>query len=605
MARPHLAGLLLALAANAGCSGTSTVDTEVLVPGDAGEVDGGGDAGPGSDGGPLDAGLVDGGRTDAGTPDSGIRDGGAPDAGPVDGGGRDGGPLDAGPRDAGPALFTAARSGSFARANCGAGCTGSSVPFSLTVTSNQSQAVADAELDARYAIEGQAQANATGTCSCPNVFTATRQGSFNRSNCGAGCTGSAVSFSVTATSTVSQAAADAEADARLPAEGQAHADATGSCSCPTVFTATRQGSFNRSNCGANCSGSAEGFSLTVTSTVSQAAADAEADSRFPAEGQAHADAAGSCSCTAVCTACEDYANHSVNNPHLYATSTGTPSYAGNALGRCPPQYRVDGLTGWKPMTYVGDVPGTDVRAWHYVEPTDGVARNTHLQSTLASCSDQADVREQQPYSDRQLDWIGLPGLAPLANPSTEELPLFISAECIDEQQGRPYPTDFQPVYGVYTANGEQPGLQYRVNGGDWNGFGEGGEWGYFFHRPRFRFSGTGFFATQKDFILDITRDQQNVERFTVHRHHQGGHYSTVATFTRQDGRTFVTAQLLNAEASQLLRNRNTGATYPSHSTYGMLFDLGVQPDGDLSMELLGSAGVVVDGDVLVRVKRTP
>lgn len=64
--------------------------------------------------------------------------------------------------------FTATRSQSFTRNNCGNGCTGTSVTFSKTYTSQVSQANAEqlASNDSSYDSEGQTYANQNGTCNC-------------------------------------------------------------------------------------------------------------------------------------------------------------------------------------------------------------------------------------------------------------------------------------------------------------------------------------------------------------------------------------------------------------------------------------------------------
>jgi len=63
-----------------------------------------------------------------------------------------------------PPVYTASRTGTFTRNNCGAGYYASSVSFSKSYTSAVSQADAEALADANFATDGQAYANTEGTC---------------------------------------------------------------------------------------------------------------------------------------------------------------------------------------------------------------------------------------------------------------------------------------------------------------------------------------------------------------------------------------------------------------------------------------------------------
>ena len=190
-----------------------------------------------------------------------------------------------------------ARSGSFTRANCGAGAIASSVVYNQpagAVISTISQADADSRGLDKFNIDGLANANATGFCT---FRSAALSGSFQKENCPSGGVGSYVVYSLAEgaeTSNTSQAAADALAWTRYNAEGIANANAAGFC---TFRSAALSGSFQKGNCPAGGVGSYVGYSLAEgaeTSNISQADADSRAWMRYNAEGSANANATGYC-----------------------------------------------------------------------------------------------------------------------------------------------------------------------------------------------------------------------------------------------------------------------------------------------------------------------
>lgn len=144
--------------------------------------------------------------------------------------------------------YSATRTETFVKNNCPSGCTGSSVSFTKSYTSNISQADANTQAanDATYASQGQFNANNVGTCSggsCSGgTFTSTRTQNFTKTNCPSGCTGSVVGYSQTYTSNVSQIDANnlANNDPNYLSNGQSYANTNGSCSggscsgCPSI-----------------------------------------------------------------------------------------------------------------------------------------------------------------------------------------------------------------------------------------------------------------------------------------------------------------------------------------------------------------------------------
>ncbi len=194
--------------------------------------------------------------------------------------------------------YSAYRSATFTKNDCGANYTGSNVNYSKTYTSTISQADADAKANTYFNAEGQAWANERGTCTyvAPTIYTAYRTASFTRNNCGSNYVGGSVTYSNSYTSTVSQADAEAIADSQFSTQGQAYANANATCTYvpPVTYSAYRTGSFTRNNCATGYVGGTETFSKTYTSTVSQADADAIANANFNADGQAYINAYGTC-----------------------------------------------------------------------------------------------------------------------------------------------------------------------------------------------------------------------------------------------------------------------------------------------------------------------
>ncbi len=194
--------------------------------------------------------------------------------------------------------YSAYRSGTFTKNDCGAGYSGSVVSFSKTYTSTISQADADSKANTYFNSEGQAWANERGTCTyiTPTIYTAYRSATFTRNNCGSNYVGGSVTYSNSYESTVSQANAEAIADSQFSTQGQDYANANATCTYvpPVTYYAYRSGSFTRNNCAVGFIGGTETFAKTYTSTVSQADADAIANANFNADGQAYINAYGTC-----------------------------------------------------------------------------------------------------------------------------------------------------------------------------------------------------------------------------------------------------------------------------------------------------------------------
>ncbi len=194
-------------------------------------------------------------------------------------------------------FFSTQKSGSFIRNNCSAGGVGSLVTYTVAAgaySSTLSQADADQKAQNDVNFNGQTFANNIGYCTFYNVQ---KSGTFTRSNCASGGTGSSVTYTVAAgsySSTLSQADADQKAVNDVSANGQTFANNNGFC---TWYNVTKSGTFSRNNCAAGGTPGTVVYTVaagTYSSTISQADADQKAQNDVNANGQTYANNNGSC-----------------------------------------------------------------------------------------------------------------------------------------------------------------------------------------------------------------------------------------------------------------------------------------------------------------------
>ncbi|MHA4810406.1 DUF5977 domain-containing protein [Flavitalea flava] len=128
-------------------------------------------------------------------------------------------------------------------------------------------------------------------------FSASKSGSFTRSNCTAGGTSSSVTFTIPAgaySSGINQADADAKAATALAAGGPGYANANGTC---TFYNTVQSGNFTRSNCAAGGTPSTVTYTIAAgaySSTVDQPTANGLASAAVTAGGPAYANTNGTC-----------------------------------------------------------------------------------------------------------------------------------------------------------------------------------------------------------------------------------------------------------------------------------------------------------------------
>ncbi|NWK99583.1 hypothetical protein DM790_01975 [Flavobacterium collinsii] len=194
-------------------------------------------------------------------------------------------------------FYSTAQSGWFTKNNCSSGGYGSNVYYTQNasiVSSQISQADADASGYSKFISDGQAYANANGYCT---YYSSAQSASFTKNDCAAGGIGSSVSYSQgygAVASNISQADADALGLSKFNSDGQVYANANGYC---TYYSSARNASFTKNNCAAGGTGSAVSYSQAygvVTSTISQADAETLGLNKFNADGQAYANTNGYC-----------------------------------------------------------------------------------------------------------------------------------------------------------------------------------------------------------------------------------------------------------------------------------------------------------------------
>ena len=195
-------------------------------------------------------------------------------------------------------FYSGALGGSFTKNNCDMGGYGSIVPFSQvagTVSSNISQADADAQALNIFNANGQNNANATGYC----TFYSPAVGDyFAKDNCTVGGAGSSVYYSQgygVVYSYNSQAEANALGNNKFNVDGKAYANANGDCTFQSAAIPAQV--FQKSNCTMGGVGSYVNYSLPAGAVIlktSKADVDNRAWTKFQTEGLANANTYGDC-----------------------------------------------------------------------------------------------------------------------------------------------------------------------------------------------------------------------------------------------------------------------------------------------------------------------
>lgn len=303
--------------------------------------------------------------------------------------------------------------------------------------------------------------------------------------------------------------------------------------------------------------------------------------------------------------CENLANHhrdgqTKSEQHFYADGR-LNMYVGTLTANVRPEYKVDGLTGWKPMRYLGKVTrgdGGGNYAWIYTEPADGVERLTYSR-TKENCTEYPDNRNQVPRNNFNVDW------SDLASPSKQEnqiddliIPVVDSSD-LETANSKNF---VSATYGTLILHPEDISITGL------NVFGQDADIRDTNNFVPFKqdnqvvgTASTGFFISPKDYILDISTKKGN-QRFTVHRNHQGGHFSVVTTLTRHDGYVFVEPRHVTNFLPQKLVDEK-GKEYFSDPRWGRAINLGVFSDGEYKFKLYSQENVLIDPNIIVKVRR--
>ncbi len=173
----------------------------------------------------------------------------------------------------------------------------------------------------------------------PTYWNVAKSGSFTRSNCTGGQTGSTVTYTIAAhsfSSTVSQADADQQAVNNVNTTGPYYANTNGTCA---YWNVAESGTFTRNNCTAGQSGSNYTYTVaahTYSSTTSQAAANQLAINDVNANGQNVTNTNGYGSCGA-CVVPTKVGNATVDGaPYNGTVTTGGSSHFLSIIINTPP-----------------------------------------------------------------------------------------------------------------------------------------------------------------------------------------------------------------------------------------------------------------------------
>lgn len=281
--------------------------------------------------------------------------------------------------------------------------------------------------------------------------------------------------------------------------------------------------------------------------------------------------------------CETFRNHTHTIPHLYANNRQN-ELVGTVVAKSQPEYRAyNGV--WKDMQRVStQMNDSSLSLWAYREPFQGNV-NVHLR-TREGCPEQRDIRDTYPGSFKG-DSVNLPNIAPISNHTN----LGLSFEFAGDIKSP------NPPYDLYLINikDHHPGLQYRVNGGQWKGTSLVNDDGD--NQRSIAMTRIGYEKVNKDFYLDLTKDGgATIDRYKVIRNSPGGHFSATITMVReQDGRVLVSTFQGDKLAPFSLGGHG-------HKGWGNFFDLGYLGQGDYYFDLKGQTGYVLDPQILVQVR---
>ena len=192
--------------------------------------------------------------------------------------------------------YSAPKSGAFTKSNCALGGAGSTVVYTVaagTYSSAISQADADAKAQSDVNTNGQAYANQNGTCTWYNV---SKSGVYTKNNCGGGTgspvtyTVAAGAYS----STTSQADADGKAQNDVDANGQTYANNNGYCTWYSAAQSGTFTKSNCVEGGTGSQHPFSVEAGRYSSTISQADADGKALNDLNSNGQLYANNNGYC-----------------------------------------------------------------------------------------------------------------------------------------------------------------------------------------------------------------------------------------------------------------------------------------------------------------------
>ncbi len=303
--------------------------------------------------------------------------------------------------------------------------------------------------------------------------------------------------------------------------------------------------------------------------------------------------------------CENLANHhrdwqTKSEQHFYADGR-LNFYVGTLTANVRPEYKVEGLTDWKPMKYLGQVNRSDGGgkfAWIYTEPSDGTPRLTYAR-TRKGCTEYPDNRTQVPKTNFSTDWSDIASVPALENRNDDLIIPIVESSDLEDATNRNH---VSATYGTFLLHGPDVTIQSLNVTGNGSDIRDTNNYVPFKQDDVvLGTASTGFYLSTKDYILDVSTKKGN-QRFIVHRNHQGGHFSVVTTITRHDGNVFVQPRHVTNFLPQKLVDEN-GKEFVSDSRWGRSFHLGELPDGEYRFKLYSQENVLIDPNIIVKVRK--
>ncbi len=285
--------------------------------------------------------------------------------------------------------------------------------------------------------------------------------------------------------------------------------------------------------------------------------------------------------------CEDFSNHNLNTPHLYANKNAN-ELVGTVFARTQPEYSAyDNV--WKKMEKVGEDTGADRYWWAYREPY--IFYSTVKLRSGAGCPTFTDTRTTYPYNYQGTEDTPIASIPPITSYANIQSPFYISSD-LNIQKTR-YDT-----YSMYLRSG-LPNLQYRIEGGYWRNGAEDLTYYEPYNQREVHVTKIPSFTSTKDFYIDFTQDGGlTADRYLVTRNTCGGHFGNTTVFNRvADSTVYVHTYQADINVKMKLGDQ------PSNTIFGSCFFMGKMVPGVYEKPLSSLKNeYILDDKIYLRIK---